>query len=108
MQEELLLKVTAITLLSPYEERIIEAISEEGDVKSAALELKISPSTIYSVLSHIKLKRVKAQNTVNRLNTVTRKCVALRRLLIPLQKVAVPESLAEGSENSEEEKWQTA
>jgi hypothetical protein len=107
MQEELLLKVKAITLLNPYEERILEAIREEGDVRNAAFELKISPSTIYCVLSHVKLKRVKAQNTVNQLNNITKKSHALRRLLVPIQRVTVPASEAEEKEESEE-KWQVA
>lgn len=91
------------TWLSPYEERILEAIMEEGDVKSAAFELKIQPSTIYSVVSHIRLKLVKSQNTVNTLNSRTKKSHALKRLLIPLQRVAIPVSEAEGSEAEEAE-----
>lgn len=84
---------------------------EEGDVKSAAFELKINPSTIYSVLSHVKLKLVKSQNMVNRLNNIKKKSHALRRLLVPIQRVAIPASEAEEPEftsEQEEEKWQTA
>ena len=103
MQEEVLLKVAAISWLSPYEERILEAIKEEGDVKSAAFELKIQPSTIYSVVSHIRLKLVKSQNTVNQMNTVKKKSHALRRLLVPIQRVSIPASEAEGSDAEDSE-----
>jgi len=104
----LTLKVAAIDWLSPYEERILEAVEEEGDVRSAAYELKIKPSTIYGVLSNIRVKLVKSQNTVNRCNVLRKKSQALRRLLIPLQRVAIPATLAEGQEEENEEKWVTA
>jgi len=104
----LTLKVEAIDWLSPYEERILEAVEEEGDVRSAAYELKIKPSTIYSVLSNIRVKLVKSQNTVNRCNVLKKKSHSLRRLLIPLQRIAIPTTLAEGKQEEENEEWQTA
>lgn len=102
-----MLKVKALTWLSPYEERIIEQIMESGDVKGAAYDLQVKPSTIYSVVSHVRLKLVKSQNTVNKFNNVKKKSPALRRLLVPLQKVPVPVSEAE-NEGEEEpaELWQ--
>ena len=101
----LMLKVEAITWLSNYEERIMRAISEEGDVRSAAYALKITPSTIYSVLNKIRVKQVKSQNTVNTLNVARRKSLALRRLLIPLQKVPVQEAEETEEETEAEEKY---
>jgi hypothetical protein len=91
----LTIKVETAYWLTPYEERIIEAILEEGDVKSAAYELKIKPSTIYGVLSNIRVKLLKSQNTVNRCNVWKKKSHALRRLLVPLQKVAITAEEAE-------------
>jgi len=98
----LTLKVEAIDWLTPYEERIIEAIMEEGDVRSAAYELKIKPSTIYGILSKIRVKLVKSQNTVNKCNVFKKKSHALRRLLIPLQTVAIPATLAEAEQEEEQ------
>lgn len=95
------LKVETIDWLTPYEERIIEAILEEGDVRSAAYELKIKPSTVYGVLSNIRMKLLKSQNTVNHLNTKKSKSRVLKRLLVPLQKVAIPVSEAEGRDREE-------
>jgi predicted DNA-binding protein YlxM (UPF0122 family) len=89
------LKTEALSWLTPYEERIIEAIIENGDVKTAASELKIAKSTVYGVISRIRLKLVKSQNTVNKINVVKKKSRTLRRLLVPIQKVAVPETIEE-------------
>jgi hypothetical protein len=91
-------KVAAIDLFSPYEERVLEAILEEGDVKSAAYELKVMPSTIYTVIHRVRFKLVKAQNTVNRCNRLKQKSHTLRRLLVPLTRVAVPVDKAEEGE----------
>jgi hypothetical protein len=95
------LKTEALSWLTPYEERIIEAIIENGDVKTAASELKIAKSTIYGVISRIRLKLVKSQNTVNKINVVKKKSRTLRRLLVPIQKVAVPETIEELIEEAE-------
>ena len=95
------LKVSAISWLSSYEERIMEAIIENGSVGAAASELKIARSTVYTVLSKVRLKVVKSQNTVNKVNNFTKQSRALKRLLIPIQKVRISESVEE--EELEEE-----
>jgi hypothetical protein len=97
-------KVEAVDMLSSYEERILEAILEEGTVKEAAYELGVKPATIYTVISHVRFKLVRAQNTVNRCNRLKQKSHTLRRLLVPLTRVAVPaEKAEEESEGDYEE-----
>jgi len=99
----LLLKAEAIVWYSPHEERVLEAIMENGDVASAASELKISKATIYHTLYNIRIKLTKSQNTVNKTNIMKKKSRTLRRLLVPMQKVAVPETI---EEVPEEEEWE--
>jgi len=85
------LKVSEISYLTPYEERIIEAIIENGDVRMAASELGISRSTVYNVLYRIRKKLVKSQNTVNKVNNYKKRSRVLKRLLVPIQRVRIPE-----------------
>lgn len=99
------LKITEISWLSPYEERILEAIIENGNVGAAASELKIAKSTVYSVLSSVRVKLAKSQNTVNKVNNFKKQSRTLKRLLVPVQKVEIPESVEEElEENREQEK----
>jgi hypothetical protein len=92
------LKETEISWLTSYEERILEAIIEEGTVKAAALKLMIAPPTIYNILSRVRRKLVKSQNTVNKLNVYKKQSRTLKRLLVPIQRIKIPEE--------EEEKWE--
>jgi hypothetical protein len=94
------LNVETVDWLTSYEERVIEAIMEEGDVQSAASELNVKPSTVYAVLSKVRVKLLKSQNTVNHCNVLKRKSRALRRLLVPMQKIAVANT---GEETEEED-----
>jgi len=97
-----MLKETEISWLTPYEERILEAIIECGSVKAAAVELNLAIQTIYNVLHRIRVKLVKSQNTVNKINVYKKQSRTLKRLLIPIQRVK-PLEIEEGEE--EEEKW---
>jgi hypothetical protein len=81
------LKETEISWLTPYEERILEAIIERGDVKAAANELNLAVPTIYNVLHRVRIKLVKSQNTVNKVNVYKKQSNALKRLLIPIQRL---------------------
>jgi hypothetical protein len=81
------LKETEISWLTPYEERILEAIIERGDVKAAANELNLAVPTIYNVLHRVRIKLVKSQNTVNKVNVYKKQSNTLKRLLIPIQRL---------------------
>ena len=94
------LKPEQISWLTPYEERILEAVIERGSVKAAALELNLAPPTIYNVLYRIRMKLIKSQNTVNRINVYKKQSNALKRLLVPIKRITVEE------EEEEEEKWE--
>jgi DNA-binding NarL/FixJ family response regulator len=93
------LKTEQISWLTPYEERILEAVIERGSVKAAALELNLAPPTIYNVLYRIRMKLIKSQNTVNRINVYKKQSNALKRLLVPIKRITV-------EEEKEEEKWE--
>jgi DNA-binding NarL/FixJ family response regulator len=93
------LKLEQISWLTPYEERILEAIIEKGSVKAAALELNLAPTTIYNVLYRIRTKLIKSQNTVNRINVYKKQSNTLKRLLVPIKR-PTPEEIKE-----EEEEW---
>jgi len=95
------LKETEISWLTPYEERILEAIIERGDVKAAANELNLAVPTIYNVLHRVRIKLVKSQNTVNKVNVYKKQSNALKRLLIPIQRVRPIEV-----DEEELEKWE--
>jgi DNA-binding NarL/FixJ family response regulator len=93
------LKTEQISWLTPYEERILEAVIERGSVKAAALELNLAPPTIYNVLYRIRMKLIKSQNTVNRINVYKKQSNTLKRLLVPIKRITV-------EEEKEEEKWE--
>jgi hypothetical protein len=81
------LKETEISWLTPYEERILEAIIERGSVKGASVELNLAVPTIYNVLHRVRIKLVKSQNTVNKVNVYKKQSNTLKRLLVPIQRL---------------------
>jgi DNA-binding NarL/FixJ family response regulator len=81
------IKETEISWLTAFEERVLEAIIETGSVKGAANELNISPYTIYNILYRVRKKLIKSQNTVNKINVYKKQSNALKRLLVPIQRV---------------------
>jgi hypothetical protein len=95
------LKLTEISWLTPYEERILEAIIERGDVKAAANELNLAVPTVYNVLHRVRMKLVKSQNTVNKINVYKKQSNMLKRLLVPIQRIKALET-----KESEEEEWE--
>ncbi len=96
----IMLKETEISWLTPYEERILEAITERGSVKAAAVELDIAVQTIYNILHRVRKKLLKSQNTVNKINVYKKRSKTLKRLLVPIYTYK-PIELEE-----EEEKWE--
>jgi hypothetical protein len=95
------IKETEISWLTAFEERILEAIIETGSVKGAANELSISPYTIYNILFRVRKKLIKSQNTVNKINVYKKQSNALKRLLVPIQRVKPIELDEEEHENWE-------
>jgi hypothetical protein len=95
------LKETEISWLTPYEERILEAIIEKGSVKAAAWALNLAPPTIYNTLWKVRTKLIKSQNTVNKINAYKKQSNTLKRLLVPIQRVRALEK-----EDFEEEEWE--
>jgi len=95
------IKETEISWLTAFEERILEAIIETGSVKGAANELNISPYTIYNILFRVRKKLIKSQNTVNKINVYKKQSNALKRLLVPIQRVRPIELDKEEFENWE-------
>jgi predicted DNA-binding protein (UPF0251 family) len=81
------IKETEISWLTAFEKRVLEAIIETGSVKGAANELNISPYTIYNILYRVRKKLIKSQNTVNKINVYKKQSNALKRLLVPIQRV---------------------
>jgi hypothetical protein len=86
------LKLTEISWLTPFEERILEAIIEKGSVKAAANELWLASPTIYNVLYRVRIKLIKSQNTVNKINVYKKQSNTLKRLLVPIQRVRALET----------------
>jgi len=86
------LKLTEVSWLTPYEERILEAIIERGSVKAASNELELATPTIYNVLYRVRIKLVKSQNTVNKINVYKKQSNTLKRLLVPIQRVKALET----------------
>ena len=96
-----MLKETEISWLSPHEERILEALAVRGSVKAVAVELNLSIFTIYNALHRIRIKLIKSQNTVNKINAYKKRSKALKRLLVPIQRYKPIEL-----EEEPEEKWE--
>jgi len=95
------IKLSEQSWLTPYEERILEAIIERGSVKAAAIELKLAIPTIYNVLHRVRIKLMKSQNTVNKINVYKKQSSTLKRLLIPIIRVRALEE----KDFEEEEEW---
>lgn len=73
--------------LSAGDEELLDALDSHDTVKGAAESIHIKASSARVRLYDIRKKKVRATNTVNRLNTRGIKNPLVRKLLIPLQRV---------------------
>lgn len=86
-------------LLTEREETVLDELLHY-DISGVARKLGISSGTVRTTLYHIRQKRVKATNTVNRLNGRTRHNSNMIKLLASTKKYT-PKVDQEGSDESD-------
>jgi len=96
------LEPSEVSWLTSYEESILETIIEVGSVKAAAWKLRLAPTTIYNILYRVRIKLLKSQNTVNKINAYKKQSSTLKRLLVPILRI---KPIGEELEEAWKEEW---
>ena len=77
------------TWFSDREYEVLKTIARFDSVNTAAHELNLAPSTLYSVIYRAREKISKSRVTVNQTNNFRQRSRALARLLVPYMKITI-------------------